>query len=565
MPIHNVMARQMTRCLAAAGAAAALSFLAFVAQAQESDANHRLTLANHRLILKEADPTEQGDGTLSAAAKAAKRGPLPFSGADVAAKAAANLARDKAEKSATPRPLSPAEAAPTGKMLAAPSGPVIVGGLNVPGGLDVSGTPPDPTGAIGPSSFVQLVNGRAGIYNRTTGALMASGSLAQLAGVSASQGGFEAQMIWDSTTNRFYYVMISVVSSADNRLSFGFSKTSSPGNVVTDWCHYQLSFGAAFPDFPKLGDSALFAIIGVNESSGSALVAISKPPAGTACPASNTFEAGEQFPLVDSDNNQVSTPVPANQIDDSATGFVVARNGALPSTKLWFFNVTKAASGAPVFGPARGVTVGAYAIPAAASQPTFPQLLDTSDARNTQAVQAMDTRLNTFSFWTQHTIASGTVSAVRWYEINPVPTTPVVLRSGDIASAGSFLFNAAISPDRRVKSGTSSAYGNNFVIEYNVSGKVSNINPRIVATSSVNGGALSSSLLVKDGVGPYRNFDCADSGSTCRWGDYSAATPDPNSPDASRGVVWGTNQFSGVVNPPPDGDNWRTQIFELEP
>jgi hypothetical protein len=172
MPIHNVMARQMTRCLVAAGAAVALSFLAFVAQAQESDANHRLTL-------KEADPTEQGDGTLSAAAKAAKRGPLPFSGADVAAKAAANLARDKAEKSATPRPLRPGEAAPTGKMLAAPSGPVIVGGLNVPGESDAASSPSDATGAIGPSSFVQLVNGRAGIYNRTTGALMASGSLDQ--------------------------------------------------------------------------------------------------------------------------------------------------------------------------------------------------------------------------------------------------------------------------------------------------------------------------------------------------------------------------------------------------
>jgi hypothetical protein len=393
-----------------------------------------------------------------------------------------------------------------------------------------------------------------------------------VAGVSASQSSEDVQMIWDSTTNRFYYVMLSVVSGTDNRLSFGFSKTSSPGNVTTDWCHYQISLGAAVPDFPKLGDSALFAIIGVNEFNsdgtsflGSALVAISKPPAGTACPASNTFEAGAQFPLVDSGNQLVFAPVPANQIDDSATGFVVASNGVLPSTKLWFFNVTKAASGAPVFGPARGVTVGAYTAPADASQPTFTQLIATSDSRHTQAVQAMDTRLNTFSFWTQHTIASGTVSAVRWYEINPVPTTPVVLRSGDIASAGSFLFNAAISPDRRVKSGTSSAYGNNFVIEYNVSGKVSNINPRIVATSSVNGGALSSSLLVKDGLGPYRDFTCESSGSSCSWSNYSAATPDPNSPDASRGVVWGANQFSGVVNPPPDGVSWRTQIFELEP
>ncbi len=163
--------------------------------------------------------------------------------------------------------------------------------------------------------------------------------------------------------------------------------------------------------------------------------------------------------------------MPANQTDNSATGFVVAENGTVPSTKLWFFNVTKGATGFPVFGPARGVTVGTYDIPAAATQPVFTQVLDTLDARNTQAVQAADPRTGTFSFWTQHTIASGTVSAVRWYEIDPVPAAPVVLQSGNISSSGSFLFNAAISPDRRVD-GSITAFGNSFVIEFNAFGQI---------------------------------------------------------------------------------------------
>ena len=50
-----------------------------------------------------------------------------------------------------------------------------------------------------------------------------------------------------------------------------------------------------------------------------------------------------------------------------------------------------------------------------------------------------------------------------------------------------------------------------------------------------------------------------------RWGDYSAATPDPRPIIAGRGVVWGTNQYSGLVNPPAGGVNWRTQIFATEP
>ncbi|MEJ0096324.1 MAG: hypothetical protein WDN46_23845 [Methylocella sp.] len=133
------------------------------------------------------------------------------------------------------------------------------------------------------------------------------------------------------------------------------------------------------------------------------LFAISKPPPGTACPDANTFKAGGTSFLVDSDNNQVVSPTPAIQTDASATGYVVARSGPLPSTELWFFNVTEAANGDPVFGAARGVTVASYDVPADASQPTFTQVLTTIDARPNQAVQAIDPRTNTFSFWTEQT------------------------------------------------------------------------------------------------------------------------------------------------------------------
>ena len=344
-----------------------------------------------------------------------------------------------------------------------------------------------------------IVNPNAGIFNRTTGTLIASGTLDQLAGISSTIESFDVQVIWDPTTNRFYYTMDSIFSSTDNRLSFGFSKTSAPSNVTTDWCHYTLAFGTRFPDYPKLGDSQFFAIIGVNSFNpgfvGSDLIAISKPAAGTACPAASTFKVGEKLNLVNSSGAEVFTPVPANQVDTAATGFVVARNGALPATKLWFFNVTKGGTGFPVFGAARGVTVGSYAVPAAASQPVFTQVLDTLDGRNTQAVQATDPRLsNKFAFWTQHTIGSGTVSAVRWYEIDPVPATPVVLRSANITST-CFLYNAAISPDRRVN-GATSAFGNNFVIKYNQSATCAASIHRILAASSVNGGAVSF-LVVK--------------------------------------------------------------------
>src|SRR6516162_1752236 len=119
--------------------------------------------------------------------------------------------------------------------------------------------------------------------------------------------------------------MDSIFSASDNRLEIGFSKTASPSNVTTNWCHYNLKFGTPFPDFPKLGDSQDFIILGANVFAnnanggltGSQIVAISKPPAGpiTTCPIATTLKVGlSKLPLKDAFGNQVFTPVPANQI-----------------------------------------------------------------------------------------------------------------------------------------------------------------------------------------------------------------------------------------------------------
>jgi hypothetical protein len=304
---------------------------------------------------------------------------------------------------------------------------------------------------------------------------------------------FDPQIIWDSQTSRFYYVMDSVFSPTDNRISLGFSKTGSPANLTTDWCHYTISFGTLLPDYPKLGDSQYFLLVGFNGFNpafvGSQIVALRKPPAGTGCPVLglNTSPV-----LASAGVGAAFTPVPANQIDTNPVGYVVARDSNFPtSTNLTFFSVTRdPITGNAVFGAPRGLVVPAYSVPPAAVQPGVSPLIDTLDARNTQAVQALDALTSTFSFWTQHTIANGAgASQVRYYEIDPVPAVPVALQSPNIAGgAADFLFNAAISPNRAVYPSGGLAFGDSFVVEYNVSSTL--IDPRIVAGSSRSGAAL---------------------------------------------------------------------------
>jgi hypothetical protein len=545
-----------------AGAAAVLAIFA----AAGADAGAR----DREIAVQVADPNEQGDGTMgAAAARAMARGALARSAGETAAKDALSRAARAAADGGDP---TAAQLAPAGAARG-PLAPVIPGGHHFEGQLDTGSSPPDTTGAIGRTRYIQLVNRRFGIYNRTTNALIDSGTLNQLAGLAASVNTFDPQIIWDPQTNRFYYVNDSIFSATDNRLSFGFSKTASP-NSEADFCHYTFAYGSEFPDYPKLGDSGYFLIIGVNTFApsfvGSDIVAISKPPAGSACPAGSTFKTGIKFTLRDTANQQVFTPVPSQDVDTRTTGYVMARNGGLPSNSLWFYNVVRNAAGNPVFGNARRLVVPNYTLP-----PNAPagigtsRLLDTLDARPTQAILAInpDRGASAYSFWTQHTIRHATQNraVVRWYEINPVPGVPTLLRSGEIGNAtpNTFFFNAAISPDRRVETSTRQ-FGDNFVIGYSVTrGGASGINPRIVMGSSVNGGGLTFTN-VRNSTGDYLDFTCAGATQTCRWGDYAAATPDPRPGTNDRGVVWLTNQYASGGNSTAQA-NWRTRIWAARP
>lgn len=239
-----------------------------------------------QITIQAADPTQQGDGTMSPAAqRAMTRGALPKSAEEETAKAALTAAAMRG-RSAGPSTDAPAEAPPS----AAP-----VTTRSFEGIFQPNSAPSDSTGAVGPNRYIELVNTNFAIYNKTSNTPIATGTLNELAGQAPTVNSFDPQIIWDAQTNRFYYLMDSIFSATDNKLAFGFSKNAAP-NSAADFCHYQVNYGAAFPDYPKVGDSQHFLIIGVNTFApgfvGSDIMGISKPPAGTTCPDVLTFKFG---------------------------------------------------------------------------------------------------------------------------------------------------------------------------------------------------------------------------------------------------------------------------------
>ena len=433
--------------------------------------------------------------------------------------------------------------------------------------------PSDSTGSVGSRRFIQLVNSSFALYTKTSNVPITTGTLNTLAGGAGSV--FDPQVMWDAQTNRFYYAMVLAVNSTTNVIATGFSTTASPNNGSTDFCHYTVNFGSDLPDYPKLGDSSAFWIIGSNifnsrgAFTGADAFAVAKPPAGTTCPAASSLKFGEQFGLRDSTGASAFTPVPADQIDAKAAGFIIDRAGAVPSTRLSLHRVTKnATTGLPVFQTTgTAVTVPSYTIPPSAPQrsgfPNSAKLLDTLDARPTQAVSAVDPgHGNVVGLWVQHTTATNPAgrSEVRWYEINPA--TGTLFQQGKATNTSFFAFNGAISPDR-ARLGATGLFGDSMVLGFDTSSTTSF--PSVQMVSKVGAAAQSAPVLVRNSPGNYSGFDCAGTDNTCRWGDYASASPDPiTASGAIAGTVWLVSQYASGVNS-TTAANWRTWNWVAQP
>ena len=417
-------------------------------------------------------------------------------------------------------------------------------------------TPPDTTGAIGPSSYLELVNSQIAVYSRAT---LASPPLATAAedtfvGRSSTCDG---QIKWDNPARRFeYYSLDCAAPRGSEGFSFGWSKTSSPTPLTgssANWCRYHVSTGSNLEDYGKLGNDNSFLIVGSNEFSDrsgvyedSPVFTIPKPANGsTTCPSETLTKfipspAGTDF-----------TPEPATVFQSSARGFIASVSDF---SHLHMYTVSGTTT--PTLTDNGTVAVPTFATPAGVPQPGSSDQLDSSDTRLTQAVATIDPQLKAFAVWTQHTVAGtgGGPSVVRWYELKAGVSAAASVQTGTVAVAGAFAFNGAISP---------TAQGNAAAIDYDVGS--STLRVQVRAREHLPGstpGSTANETTLANSAGIDADFSCPSqnghTSSSCRWGDYAGASPDPN----CAAQVWGTNELNAATN--PGTATWTTQNFRLQ-
>lgn len=482
-------------------------------------------------------------------------------------------------KGSSKRAVTGSVAAPD--VAAAAVGRAPVAGTKWVGITDTRHAPADPVNAVGPSSYIQMVNTTMAIYSRT-GKLVASASTEKLTGTADEADMSDPQVMWDPATNRFYYA---VMNEKTEGIEVGFSKSANPTSIPGSFCNYHVDFGfgKALPDYPKLGSTTHNLLIGANvfpddpNADIHADVAWMTKPTGTGtittCPPQSSFKKGKRTNLLDhSLFEQGWTPVPVQQTDPSTTGWVIAQpvfSDLEDKGIIDLYKVTEKADGTPsIQKTATTITVPVYEDPTAnaAAQKGTTDTLDVLDGRFTHAVSAIDPNHGgAMAVWTAHTVVHGSstdgTSEVRWYEINVAAHN--LFQSGKVSDSKRWVFNGVISPDRTVNA-TGAAHGGNMVLGFNTSSATETAAVQMI--SKVGSQPTSAFVKLYTSPGPDQGRDCRLLGGACRWGDYAGAVPDPAaSLTAATGRVWLTAMTSTGGGPSETKCEWSTFNWAATP
>jgi hypothetical protein len=436
----------------------------------------------------------------------------------------------------------PAYAAPP----PSPQVPVLAAGFD---GIPYTGfIPPDPNGAAGPASLLQLVNGGIAIYAKD-GTLIAGRSLDGF--LNGSRSGtyvFDPRTLYDPHTGRFVVIALDGQASPSSWIRVAVSRSSDPRNLSVgtgafdDWYGYDidadLDGGAqvnqAWADFPGLGVDAWNVYVTANMfandmstvypkvwilpkgpllSGGTATAfEYGAPPAPPLANPLSTFSDFTIMPALDYDGG-TERMIATNALSKSAGIGVLT---------LWTVGNP---TGVPTLS-SEGIVVPTwndFSVPLCPQTGTLTSL-DTGDTRILQAV------LRDGHLWATHTQpnAARSRAEVRWYEIDPA--IPALIQSGQVGDASRCYFFPAIHVDvgggvALVMSGSSSTlHGSAFYTGRRAGDPPGTMQP--VAT-------------LRAGLTSYVNPDSSQSN---RWGDFGGASWDPASGD-----LWLVHQYAAAT------------------
>ena len=416
------------------------------------------------------------------------------------------------------------------------------------GTMLVNSAPPDTTGAVGATQYVQWVNTAFAVFDKATKAPVygpADGKTlwSGFGGPCESRNDGDPVVQYDKLANRWVVSQFSVPGGATGY--WQCTAVSTTSDATGTWNRYAFQY-AQFNDFPKMGvwPDAYYVSYNMftNTFQGSTVCAIDRAKMLAGLPATQqciklASTYGSTLPA------DLDGPAPAA----GTPNYVVARS--TNSVNLWRFSVNWTTPASTTLSGPVNVPVAAYSAACSGgncvTQPGTSNKLDSlADRLNFRAAYRA---LNGGTLVLNHAVSTGknrsALAAVRWYELrNVAPTgTPTVANQGTFGGGdGVHRWMGSIGQDKL----------GNIAVSYSASGSAVFPSMRMASRVPTDAaGTLKDETVLKAGGG-------SQTGTLTRWGDYSQISVDP----VDDCTFWATNEYIKANG----SFNWDTWISSFK-
>ncbi len=407
------------------------------------------------------------------------------------------------------------------------------------------GWPPDTNGDVGPTYYIQTVNMSIGIYDKATASRVVGMSYNAFfqgpAGTPCdNQNSGDVVVLYDDQVQRWVVTDFTWVNPNTGPFYECIAVSQSDDPVSGGWYFYAMRADTGdmpgyMNDYPKLGvwsDGWYMSANMFGPNNFAVRVwALDRASAITGGPlheiyfdCDNLAYCGALLPA------NVRGPLPPAGSPEYFANVMVPN-----SFNIWQFHADFATPGNSTFtGPAT-LQVADFRMGNSVPQLNTSEMLDSLGDRMMMQLQYRNLA-GYQALYATHTVSSGGVDGIRWYEVHDPGGTPVLFQQGTYQPDLNMRWMGSIAADRE----------GNIAIGYSVSS--SSMFPAIryagrLAGETPNRLTQNEALLVQ-GTG-------SQQGGYSRWGDYSAMTVDPTD-DCT---FWYTTEYYLTT-----GRNWQTRI-----
>ncbi len=411
------------------------------------------------------------------------------------------------------------------------------------GNFTVQSAPPDTTGAVGATQFVQWVNTSFAIFDKATGSVQygpAAGNTlwAGFGGPCQTENDGDPIVQYDKAANRWMLSQFAVPGGAAGFWQcVAVSQTSDATGAYNRYAFQYTNFN----DYPKVGvwpDGyyVTYNMFSGNSFAGGRACALDRAKMLAGLPATQIcFQLSTSFGGLQPGDLDGATAPPAgapNPVISFGTNIL----------RYWKFHVDWTTPANSTFTGPTNLAVSAFTAPGTiVTQASSTQTLDTLGDR--LMFRAAYRNFGTHeSLLASHAVRLGNGGSrrtgVRWYELRNLSGTPTVFQQSTYSPDNVYRWMSSIASDKQ----------GNIAVGFNASSRNLGVNPGVrfaarAASDPLN--TLGSETIIRNGTG-------AQNGGLSRWGDYSHLSVDP----ADDCTFWYTTEYMNATG----SFNWRTRI-----